>query len=492
MILFGSQLIRFAFPYVRSKPILLSSEDDILHLSTAELPTFGVLSPSDAERFLQFLTVPYLRIPLILDFFANGDPGRLTALRTKSLQTIVDAALFEPGLWKPADFSLQIEEIPIIDESKLQALLATPQGSMFNEISKSPDVLTDCVIKILDRALDMDVGRYVKDSSSGPMILYAIRLAVRVEGYLKFALRSCVPGKPRPRGLETMDVKKIGDAMKKIRSILDSQAFRILEYWVEPTRLKDVDVACLVHAHLIYIFKNICYEELDFRSLSVLLSSQVYLTINHRFSNQVYDDLQDTGDPSRPPPSIQIAQSEMFDIIQSHRYHVLKYMRTFPDKANDAMEAVVRIATGTGSRTAPIGNNPVLSRHWNSISHPTCYGRFVPDTEDEKIRDGSYRKPLKGQNYEQWMLHVTTKVVGTEVNVQLSDFTLQNHKMHLLDPKIMNHPEFKLIKDTVCKDVSDIACAEVMHTSNRYWWRLVGRRHDVQSWAPGKLLYYKL
>jgi hypothetical protein len=151
------------------------------------------------------------------------------------------------------------------------------------------------------------------------------------------------------------------------------------------------------------------------------------------------------------------------------------------------MEAVVRIATGTGSRTAPIGNNPVLSRHWNSISHPTCYGRFVPDTEDEKIRDGSYRKPLKGQNYEQWMLHVTTKVVGTEVNVQLSDFTLQNHKMHLLDPKIMNHPEFKLIKDTVCKDVSDIACAEVMHTSNRYWWRLVGRRHDVQSWAPGEL-----
>jgi hypothetical protein len=51
------------------------------------------------------------RIPLILDFFANGDPGRLSALRTKSLQMIVDAALFEPGRWKSADFADVIDEM---------------------------------------------------------------------------------------------------------------------------------------------------------------------------------------------------------------------------------------------------------------------------------------------------------------------------------------------------------------------------------------------
>ena len=82
-----------------------------MHLDNKELPTFGhVLSPSDAEKFVQFLTVPYIRIPLILDFFANGDPSRLSALRTKSLQMIVDAALFEPARWKPADFTDFINE----------------------------------------------------------------------------------------------------------------------------------------------------------------------------------------------------------------------------------------------------------------------------------------------------------------------------------------------------------------------------------------------
>jgi hypothetical protein len=70
------RLILRTFTQHRAKPVSVNNEDDILHLTNEELPTFGgVLSPADSERFLQFFTVPYLRIPLILDFFANGDPG---------------------------------------------------------------------------------------------------------------------------------------------------------------------------------------------------------------------------------------------------------------------------------------------------------------------------------------------------------------------------------------------------------------------------------
>ena len=29
-----------------------------------------------------------------------------------------------------------------------------------------------------------------------------------------------------------------------------------------------------------------------------------------------------------------------------------------------------------------------------------------------------------------------------------------------------------------------VQCAEVQHTTSRAWWRLVGRRHDVQWWLP--------
>jgi hypothetical protein len=345
------------------------------------------------------------------------------------------------------------------------------------------------VIKILERALDMDVGRYTKKSSSGPLILYSVRLAVRVEGYLKYALRKCIPGQPRPRGLETLDNMKVETALKTIRGILDAQAIPTLEYWIDPSRGKDTDIGNLTHAHLLYIFKNYDYVDLDYRAVSILMSSQVYLTINHRFSNKVYDDLQDSAHPTHPPPSIQIAQSEIFDIIQSHRYNLLRFIRENPKDGDRAMEAVVRIATGTGTRDQ---TDVEKQRHWQSIGHATCYGRFVPDTEDENLRDGSYRIPKPGQTFEQWMLYVTTKAVGIEVNVQLSDFTLQNHKMALLDPHIMEDPDFAETRHSALRDANDVACAEVMHTTNRYWWRLVGRRYDVLSWAPDQRNYYDI
>jgi hypothetical protein len=477
--------------YTRPKNVSVRTEDDVLHLDNKELPTFGhVLRPADAEKFVQFLTVPYIRIPLILDFFANGDPGRLTALKAKSLQMIVDAALFEPGRWKPSDFTDVIDEIPIKNFDRLEALLSTAHGTLFNEVAKSPDVLTSCVIKIMERALDMDVGRYTKKSSSGPLILYAIRLAVRVEGYLKYAVKKCIPGMPRPRGLESLDRLRVEVSLKKLRAILDSQAIPTLEYWIEPSRNKDVDIACRVHAHLLYLFKNYDYEDLDSRAVSIILSSQVYLTVNLRFSSQVYDDLQDTSKPTHPPPSIQIAQSEIFDTIQRHRYNILRFIRNNKADGDTAMEAVVRVATGIGSRDGK--ESEYQQRHWQSIGHPTCYGRFVPDTEDIKLRDGSYRRPKPNQSYEDWMLYVTTKAVGIEVNIQLSDFTLQNHKMTLLDPHILEDDDFAAVRHLAMGNATDAACAEVMHTGNRFWWRLVGRRYDVQSWGPDQRNYHDL
>lgn len=99
---------------------------------------------------------------------------------------------------------------------------------------------------------------------------------------------------------------------------------------------------------------------------------QVYFTINHRFSNKVYDDLQDTANPTQPPPSIQIAQSEIFDLIQTHRYNLLRFDREKKVDGDRAMEAVVRIATGTGTRELEMQD--FEHRHWQSIGHPTCYG----------------------------------------------------------------------------------------------------------------------
>jgi hypothetical protein len=50
-------------------------------------------------------------------------------------------------------------------------------------------------------------------------------------------------------------------------------------------------------------------------------------------------------------------------------------MKENPDEGDMAMEAVVRIATGTGTRAGVPDKKELKRRRWKSIGHPTCYGR---------------------------------------------------------------------------------------------------------------------
>lgn len=63
----------------------ISKEEDVLHLK--QLPSFdGALRPAESELLLQYLTVPYLRVPLLLRFFA--EPSHVTALGSAKLQVV--------------------------------------------------------------------------------------------------------------------------------------------------------------------------------------------------------------------------------------------------------------------------------------------------------------------------------------------------------------------------------------------------------------------
>ena len=94
-----------ATPSQANPSILLNerveTEDDVLHIR--KLPDFdGTLGSRDCELLCQYLTAPYMRIPLLLKFFS--EESRLKALRAKSIQEVIDAALFEPGAWQEEVF----------------------------------------------------------------------------------------------------------------------------------------------------------------------------------------------------------------------------------------------------------------------------------------------------------------------------------------------------------------------------------------------------
>jgi hypothetical protein len=70
------------------------TEDEILHLSN--LPDFGgALGQRDSELILSYLTVPYLRIPLVVNFFASDN--RVQALKSKALRDMLEYSVVEAG-----------------------------------------------------------------------------------------------------------------------------------------------------------------------------------------------------------------------------------------------------------------------------------------------------------------------------------------------------------------------------------------------------------
>lgn len=68
------------------------TEDDVLF--STELEDFHhTFTDASAERVASFLTAPYLRIPLILDFLGEG---QMRALFNRDIQLLVERILFEP------------------------------------------------------------------------------------------------------------------------------------------------------------------------------------------------------------------------------------------------------------------------------------------------------------------------------------------------------------------------------------------------------------
>ena len=132
----------------------IDNEDDVLHIR--DLPNFdNTLGSRDCELMLQYLTAPYIRIPLLLNFFSVE--SRLQALRNPDLQEVLDAALFEPGTFKPNANIDVPTDVPAANRSHL----FTPTGLLFNEIIIAPQVVLTAVTTMLEKVIDMDTGKDV-------------------------------------------------------------------------------------------------------------------------------------------------------------------------------------------------------------------------------------------------------------------------------------------------------------------------------------------
>jgi hypothetical protein len=467
----------------------IEGEDDVLFVK--HLPDFdGRLPSRSCELLLQYLTAPYLRIPLVLQFFA--DQMRVMSLGSEELQDVLDACLFEPGLWQASYEKSVPEAVPSNDQS----LLSTPTGLLFNELIHAPGHVVDAVDRMALYVLELDEGKFSENSSS--YILYVVRLMVRLQSYILSVLRhhewassdervAGLGGASKIRGLDAEDAELdvLRAANETLTSRLTQSMFPLIEGWCKRcVREKAINTASVLFAHLAYILKN---ATIDQSTVGTMLTAQMFLHNNYTFDADEIDaapkdrgSTKSSSQKSEVKRSLGIEQTEIFDLFQRHRGSVLTWLRANPAEASEVMEGVIRVLTFTGwlTRDAGTGHEP---RGWHTSEEGGKVGRFQPDTEISSATAVAEADAIT--NYEDWLRFVTTVSVETEINIQLGEFTLQKQHMQLLPSRIFSDEDFIQVFGADAQNFG-IQCAGVKKTSNRSWLRLVGRRHDVQHWTP--------
>ena len=502
----------------------LATEDDVLFLR--HLPDFrGALRAGDVEYMLQVLLAPYLRIPLLLRFFA--DPVRTSALSQPELQQMLDAALFEPGEWQPDVRRNLPTVIPDVERTHLK----TPAGCLFNELTHAAAPSISAVSTILDNALELDSGRYVRGGSSST-ILYAIRLATRVEAYITYLLSADaekvrglnLPGTPDFGGDSPAKAALRASAAELRKKLLDL-ALPVLQGWYARLRRDTMTRdASTVAAHLAFIYgdaptsapsgngsggngggSNGSSGSLDARQAFVMLSTRVYLNVHHDF--ELEPELMLTGRQPRKRTigatshtatstgELGYAPLEVFDLWQKSLHHMLNWLDANPEQASDVMEATVRLLSGRDGSSHSAA--PLVTRSWASMQGCGSEGRFTPiPAENEAEGKGGANRAGWGSKaeaealaaaaqggYPAWLRVRVSAAAETEINVQLGEMTLKRHHMQLLEAAVAQHEDFVAVFGQGA-DGGRHQCAEVKRSSRRRWLRLLGTRHDVTIWGP--------
>lgn len=464
----------------------VETEDDVLHIKS--LPTFeNRISPRQTELLLQYLTVPYLRIPLVLQFFACQE--HVAALGSEALQEVLDACLFEPGQWQAE----HAKEVPAVVPPPKRSHLATPCGLLFNELVRSPYNIMASLEKMLDLMLEHDTGRY--SAASSPTILYVVRLVVQVESFVLFLLDQERCRELRGLACAPAHLAVLSDSQVRLRTKLNTVVFPMLERWqARVIKKKELHKACVVSAHLAYLFRNLRPQDLNYTNVSTLLCAQVFLTINFRFDVDISVQLQqgqgggadrEKEDKDAVRRDLGVPQLEVFHVFTTHRAKMLAWLQSNPAECDEVMEAVIRTVTLTGSREVPKeAEGKLKSRHWESMTRKGCVGRFLPDTELKGVMEMIQNQAKLHESFEEWLRATTTMSADTEVNTQLGEFTLKKHQMGMLEPRFALHPDLVYVLGPLHKKQGALQCCEVQTAANRLWIRLVGLRHDIQCWVP--------
>ena len=479
----------YASPSHLAQPHIVKTEDDVLHIRN--LPTFeDSIGQQDSEMLLSYMTVPYLRIPLVLSFFASED--RIHALKSTELQSVIDSVVFEPGKYLNLSAG---QEIPQLVPTEKKELLATPYGLLLNELQYSPSGVLRSVLTLLKAAINLDVGTI--HSTTVPIILYTLRLVSRVESFICFLIDHSTDShetiSAHLRGVMITEevLSVLRDGKNNIRTIIESHVQRMLEAWLNELLVESQEhgddsivldtntrIACRLHAHLLLLMKNVSVGDFNLDVASTISSSIVFLSTRHTWNHNILEDLP---------------EHEVYEVLSIQRRRLIEWTRHQPQLVLDkVMESVLRVTTDTGTRlsvVAPKYDSSPRGREsrdnnlvWSYISGTRSSGRFTQMPSRLLASQGKRKmdaalESTSGENFQMPPEVSDDLEHGVEIDFQALQLTLKAAHLQALDSAIASDLDVQSIFGKTSMQVTIVETTE-----NRLWVSLTGRNYDIQYW----------
>ena len=296
------------------------TEDDILWLEDEHLKDFvaGALSCEEAERLLGYLTVEYVRIPLVTSFFGEGD--RAALLFAESVQKLFSATLLEQGRWAPLDGKL-VTRVPtrvqrnmavqadraiiagIIDHD--QQVLGTFNGLLLSEMQHSPQAVFTPLMETL-KYID-EVSQCSVHSVNASFILFMIQVAANCESYLVHCLEA--GGNPA-----------LAAAHAELSDFMQGTVLQVLLHWLEEAEEEETsdgkrkgnqNTMVVIHSYIALLLSNLTQAQMDVDNISQLLGSLAYVRTEHAYGTILRNLELNTVDNSTKIEELEIRMVDM-------------------------------------------------------------------------------------------------------------------------------------------------------------------------------------
>lgn len=281
------------------------TEEDVLH--TDDLPRFhGTLSSEESEALLSYLTVGYIRVPLVAHFFADlqsifdTDSGkyelhcgnRATFLFNEQLQALFRSVILEQGAWvsqrDSASTSTLIDRVPKRETqaqkraferlklrdarvTKKRSTLGSAFGTLINELRCSPAALLQPFMCMLRYTIEL--GATDVHSQAAGFLFFMLRLAVVIERYLVDAVHgdqseSESDGESdAERAVSAERMRALKVHLKEMTTFLRGPLDEILRVWLVSAtneisrdgaeRKGNLPTLVVIHAHIALLYSNL-------------------------------------------------------------------------------------------------------------------------------------------------------------------------------------------------------------------------------------------